>query len=331
MAATPARRTHAGPVRAADRTLPPDQMLRAAWLYYGEHMTQADIASAMKLARARVIALLAAARDSGVVRVHIEARGRDERTMGRALAQRFALHEAIVVPAPSTESAAATVVGHAAGSYLGSRLRDGMSVGVGWGATLHAALKAVSPRPLARVAMVSLLGSVTHSRTITPATVARRLADAFGAECYQLTAPLVVSGPAVRDALWSEPGLADLRHRAREVDLALLSVGDMSPQSTLFREALLTAEDLRGLVAAGAVGDVLCHFLGAAGRPVAHPIGRRTMSVALDDLARVPEIVVASGGRRKAPALFAALQALSVRVLITDAGAARELLALAGG
>jgi DNA-binding transcriptional regulator LsrR (DeoR family) len=48
--------------------------------------------------------------------------------------------------------------------------------------------------------------------------------------------------------------------------------------------------------------------------------------VDLDDLRQVPRIVVASGGRRKVAALRAALQAVPVRVLITDAAAAAGLL-----
>jgi DNA-binding transcriptional regulator LsrR (DeoR family) len=46
-----------------------DLGVRAAWLYHIEGLTQEQIARAMKIRRAKVIRLLAAARDSGVVRV----------------------------------------------------------------------------------------------------------------------------------------------------------------------------------------------------------------------------------------------------------------------
>ena len=312
---------------APDAKLPPDLGVRAAWLYYVEELTQADIARALGLSRAKVIRLLAAARESGVVRIQLDARGTDELALERRLARAFRLDEAIVAPSPARESAVATVVGHAAGTWLSGCVRDGMSVGIGWGSTLHASLKAIRDRSVDRLSVVSLLGGMTHSRAVNPSAVARRVADAFGAECYQLTAPLVVSDPATRDALWKEPGLHDLLGRARKADLALVSVGDLREDATLFREGLLPRSMLRSLAAAGAVGDVLCHFVDADGCVVDHPVNRRVVAVGLEDLRKVPRIVLAAGGRRKAVAIRAALAATGARVLVTDAGAARAMLA----
>ena len=201
-----------------------------------------------------------------------------------------------------------------------------MALGVGWGATLHMSLKAIGVQPLARVSVVSLLGATTLSRTITPPAVARRMADAFGAECYQLTAPLVVADPHLRDALWAEPGLTDLRQRARRLDLALLSVGSLRDDATLFRGGLVPRGALASLRRAGAVGDVLCQFVDAQGRVVAHPLNQRTMAVTLRDLERVPCVAIASGGADKVPILRAALRARPDAVLITDEAAARGLL-----
>lgn len=310
---------------ARDEAPPPDLGVRAAWLYYVEELTQAEIARALDLSRAKVIRLLAAARESGLVRIQLDARGTGELALERRLVQRFKLDEAIVAPSPARESAAAAVVGHAAGTWLSNEVRDGMSIGIGWGSTLHASLKAIRDRPLDGVSVVSLLGGMTHSRAVNPSAVARRVADAFGADCYQLTAPLVVSAPATRDALWKEPGLHDLLERARKVDLAIVSAGDLREDATLFREGLLPRSALRGLATAGAVGDVLCHFVDAAGRVVDHPVNRRVVAVGLADLRKVPRIVLAAGGKRKAAAIRAALVATGARTLITDEGAARAL------
>ena len=167
---------------------------------------------------------------------------------------------------------------------------------------------------------------MTHSRAVNPSAVARRIADALGADCFQLTAPLMVADGAMRDALWAEPGLHELLERARRVDLALVSVGDVSEEATLFKERLLPRSQLASLREAGAVGDVLCHFIDAEGRVVDHPASQRVIAIDLEDLRRVPRIVIASGGRRKVAAIRAALKALAVSVLITDDAAAAGLL-----
>jgi len=304
----------------------PDLRVRAAWLYYVEDMTQEQIARYMHISRAKVIRLLASARETGIVRIRIEGRASEQIALERQRVATLGLGDAIVVPAPADEAEIATVVGHAAGTYLSDQVTDGMSLGVGWGVTLHMSLKALGGQPFQRLSVVSLLGGMTHSRPVNPSAVARRIADAFGADCYQLTAPVVVADESVRTALWSEPGLRELLERARRVDLALVSVGDVSEEATLFRQGLLPRSALASLQAAGAVGDVLCHFIDADGKVVDHPVNRRVIAVDLDDLRRVSKVVVAAGGRRKVAAIRAALKATGAGVLITEAAAARGLL-----
>lgn len=306
----------------------PDLRVRAAWLYYVEDMTQEQIARFMNISRAKVIRLLASARDHGIVRIRIEDRASEQIALERKLVATLGLADAIVVPAPADEAQITTVVGHAAGTYLTDQVKDGMSLGVGWGATLHMSLKALGGQPCQRLSVVSLLGGMTHSGAVNPSAVARRIADAFGADCYQLTAPVMVADESVRAALWSEPGLRELLERARRVDLALVSVGDVSEEATLFRQGLLPRSALASLQAAGAVGDVLCHFIDAEGKIVEHPVNRRVVAVDLEDLRRVPRIVVAAGGRRKVAAIRAALKATGAGVLITEEGAARGLLGI---
>ncbi len=303
-----------------------DVGVRAAWLYHIEGLTQEQIARAMKISRAKVIRLLAAARESGVVRIRIDGKAGEQVALERRIAHAFGLEEAVVFPSPSDDAAVAAMVGQAAGTYLADHVRDGMSIGVGWGSTLSMSLKAIGAQPYERLSVVSLLGGMTHSRAVNPSAVARRIADAFGADCYQLTAPVFVADEATRAALWAEPALHDLLERARRVDLALVSVGDISEDATLFREGLLPRSQLASLIERGAVGDVLCHFLDAEGRIVDHPVSRRVVAVALDDLRRVPNIVIAAGGRRKVAAIRAALRAMAAKVLITDEAAARGLL-----
>ena len=320
----PPRPTDLDPTSAS-----PDPRVRAAWLYHVEGLTQENVARVMQVSRAKVIRLLAAAREAGVVRIRIDARGGDQIALERRLCRALGLDEALVVPSPADRALTAAVVGHAAGTYLADRITDGMSIGVGWGSTLSMSVRAIGTKNCRRVSVISLLGGMTHSRAINPSAVARRVADLIGADCYQLTAPVFVASERTRLALWREPGLRDLLARARRAGLALVSVGDLAADATLFREGLLPRQQRSSLVAAGAVGDVLCHFLDRRGRIVDHPVNRRVVAVGLEDLRRVPTIVIAAGGSRKVAAIRAALAATGARVLITDEVAAQGLLASA--
>jgi DNA-binding transcriptional regulator LsrR (DeoR family) len=280
----------------------------------------------MRVSRAKVVRLLQAVREDGTVKIRVAAQGAERIALERQLVARFRLSDAIVVASPAKESGVATAIGGAAATWLGARVRDGIALGLGWGETLDALASRIGVQPLRRAAVVSLLGGMTHSRGLNPSAVARRVADALHAECYQLTAPILVSGPKMRSALWREPALRELRTRARTADVAIVSVGDVSERATLFREGLLTPAERVRLVAAGAVGDVLGHFLDASGRVVDDPVADRIIAVDLADLARARELVLASGGMRKVAALAAALKALRVTTLVTDEAAARGLL-----
>lgn len=304
----------------------PELEIRAAWHYYVEGLTQADVAAALRVSRAKVVRLLAAARATGIVRIRVDAASVERIALERRLIARFGLATAIVVDAPRDPTLVARAVGAAAAAWLRDTVRDGVVVGVGWGETLEAAARGLDPRPLQRASVISLLGGTTRSHGVNPFAVARRMADAWGAECYQLVAPLKVSDAAMATALWSEPALRDLRRRAMRADVALLSVGDVSEQSTLFREGLLDSAELARLSAAGAVGDVLGHFLDVNGRLAGDPLDARVIAVDLAALTRVRRIAIASGGARKVRALAAALKALPVAALVTDTTAAHGLL-----
>ncbi|MCO5090310.1 sugar-binding transcriptional regulator [Bosea sp. (in: a-proteobacteria)] len=312
---------------AENETLVADDKVRAAWLYYVEGLTQEQIAETLGLNRIKIIRMLAAARTEGLIRIRIDGRAARQVALERGLIGRFGLAEAVVVPRARDPDSTAALVGHAAGTWLSDRLRDGLSVAVGWGQTLHLALRGMQPRPIEGMSVVSLLGGLTHSRSINPSAVARRVADLFGADCFQLTAPVFVAQPEIREALWREPTLRELRDRARAADIALVSVGDVQGNATLFREGLLPRADLASLRKAHAVGDLLCHFIDAEGRLVDHPVNRRVMAVSPADLAGIGLVAIAAGGADKEHAIRAALRASAAKALITDESAAEALLA----
>ncbi|KAB2848511.1 MAG: sugar-binding transcriptional regulator [Hyphomicrobiaceae bacterium] len=303
-----------------------DAKVRSAWLYFVEGLTQEQIAQALGITRLKVMRLLAAARTDGTVRIRIDAKSASQVEYERALAHAFGLETVIVVPSPGEDANAAALIGYAAGQWLAGEMRDGLSIAVGWGNTLSLALRGMEARAYKGASVISLMGGMTHSRAINPSAVARRVADMFGADCYQLTAPIFVSGPETRDALLAEPGLCDLLDRACRSDLALISTGDLTTSSTLAREGLISKSDLVSLRSSGAVADVLCHVIDAHGREVDHPVNRRVMAVGLDVLRRIPRVAIASGGPAKAAAIRAAIRASGAKILITDEAAARAIL-----
>src|SRR5690606_40291739 len=66
--------------------------------------------------------------------------------------------------------------------------------------------------------------------------------------------------------LWRQSGLKDVRDRAARADIALLTVGEMSPGATVFRYGIVPQNALRTLTDKGAVANMLCYFVDEIGR-----------------------------------------------------------------
>lgn len=302
--------------------------LRAAWMYFVEEMTQQEIAQRLGVGRVTVVRLLAAARERNEVKIVIGDRLAECVELERQLEERFGIQEAIVVPLSARGADATGPVSAAAGEYVSSMVRSNMKIGVGWGRTLISSLSYMSERPVDNVSVVSMLGGIMKARHFNPAEFAWRFATLYQADCYLMTAPLVVDSPQTRATLIERCGLNDLFEMARTLDAVVTSAAGMGVDATSHRSRLISDEDRESLIKAGAVGDMLFNFLDAEGRLVDHPINERVMSVPLDILKQVPQRVLAAGGASKVRAILASLRVLKPTTLITDQYAAVDVLKL---
>lgn len=305
--------------------------LRAAWLYYNEGMTQKDVADRLGISRSTVIRMLDEALKRAEVQIWISDDIGDCVELSLKLEKAFGLDEAVVVPSPEKRDAAsiAKAVGLALGQFLTEVVSDDMTVGVGWGRTMTASLSGFRPPRRENCKVVSLLGGVVAVHQTNPIDYTWRLANQLGAECYMFLAPLLVDSIATKRALIDECGLKSIYDLAEDLDLAIVSCGDIGPHSTSLSEGFISHQTLKELIAAGCVCDTMFNFLDAEGRAVDHPINERVMSVDLDTLKKARHIVIVSGGAHRAIPIHATMKRIGCNTLITDEAAARELLKMA--
>jgi DNA-binding transcriptional regulator LsrR (DeoR family) len=303
-----------------------DIKARAVWHYYVEGLTQERIAEKLGLGRVKVHRVLAAARDEGIIQFRIRNRIGECVSLQGRLAGQHGLGETIVVPAAADGRMTPAMIGHAAGEYLTGRINAGDVVAIGWGRTIQAAISRIERRSVPRTAVVSLLGGLTHLAPLNPAGAAVELAGRLDAECYVLPVPVFADEPQDRDVFMSQRSIKDVLHWARRASIAVISVGSFSRDNPIADFGFIRAHEWDELEEAGAVGDILGHFINANGELVDHPVNRRACSLPLADLAAIPNIVMVSGGREKAAALKAALGFIKVTTLVTDEDGARGLL-----
>lgn len=300
--------------------------VRAVWYYYIEGHTQERIARQLGISRVKTTRLLAQARESGLVQFHINSRHADCVRLEQRLREAFGLVDAVVVPAAIDGDNLNEVIGQAAGDYLSEFFAEAMTVAIGWGRTLTYASRALHPRPLSESTVVSLLGGLTHPHGLNPMECAWQFANKLNAECYVLAAPAYAADAGLRDALLAQRELREVIGRAERADAAVISVGSLAPTAPITRYGFLERRHLDELKAAGAVGDILCYFIDGDGHIVDHSVNRRVCAFDPRSLGRIPNVILASGGTEKVPALYAALLLTEANVLITDELSASQLL-----
>lgn len=305
-------------------------MARICWHYFKEGQTQEAIAQRLGFTRKRVNRILNDARAGGFVQITINSPIGACVGLEARLVERFGLSRAVVVPAPEVDVDVRTVVGAAAGQYVSAHLADGAALGITWGGTINAAAQNVLRRQGQGNSVVLLCGGLARSTRINPYDNAAMFARALDATCFYITAPMLAETAELRDALVRSEPVRGVLEMARRVDMALLSAVDLSRQSKALEYEVISREVWRSLRDAGAVGDVCGHYLDAEGKRIAHAIATRMINPPLEDLRKIPELVLAAGGLHKVPIIAGAIRAGLCHVLITDEAAASALLSRTG-
>lgn len=309
----------AGP---APRTV--DQLTEVARRFYLLGWTQVQIAQDLGLDPSTVSRYLKRARDEGIVRVEIRSPRRRNVDLGRRLAERYHLSRAIVAPTEDRDDLGA--LSAVAAEYLGSLLRTGMRVGVGWGTTLSAVVRFMEPAVVSDLTIAQLAGGLSDPVPgIQGHELVRHLASLYpGSRVRYLHAPSIVDAPEIRQAILSDRSVQAALAEAAASEIALVGIGEISPTATLLRSPHITDEDRRRLLDAGVVGSMNTRFFDAAGHPAGH-LDQRTIAIEWSELSAIPTVVGIAAGIPKAAAIRGALATGCLDVLVTDEATASRL------
>ena len=298
-----------------------DLLLRVAWFYYKDELTQDEIARRLSVSRASVGRMLDRARKVGLVSISLNADHLSAFEVSRQLRETFGLAEALVIPdhepAGSDQHGLNARLGLGGAQFMSTHLRPGSTLGVGWGETVSLVIASTSFGTVGPIRMVSLTGGVDAylglaGDEMTSATV--------------IPTPIVASTPELAAALKAEPAIQSVLKQACDVDQAIVGVGTPAADATIVQMGYLEADDVRTLHDHHVVGDILGQFFDAAGRVVKLPIHDRRIGIELTDLAQIPKVTGVAGGLHKVDAILGALRGGFLDVLVTNELTALRLL-----
>jgi len=310
-------------------------LLRVAWFYYKDELTQDEIARRLSVSRASVGRMLDRARKEGLVSINLNADHLDSFEVSSELRRTFDLTEALVVPDHDKEPADHHVLnarlGLGGAQFMSTHLRPGGSLGVGWGETVSRVIASTNFGAVGSVHMVTLTGGVDGYLQTILSSKGEGSTEPEVTTASIIPTPIVASTPRLAAALKAEPAIQQVLTQACGVDQAIVGVGTPAADATIVQMGYLAADDVRQLRDRGVVGDILGQFFDSDGEVVSLPIHDRRIGIELSDLASIPKVVGVAGGLHKAEAILGALRGGFLDVLVTNELVALRLLELQRG
>ncbi len=294
-------------------------VVKTAWYYYIENMTQQKISEKLGISRMKVIKLLEKARQEGVIQFRIQQDNTQRMQLEGQLAKMWGLKDVFVVPTPPEEDNINETIAQATAMYLSDRISENCFINMGYGDTPSRILNHLATMSKFPVSIVSLTGGVSYYLPNTQSNI-------FNAKLYLLPAPLLVSSKEMVTAMMQEPSIVEIFRMVSLASITLVGIGGIGEDATILKNGILSKNDFLYLSMQGAVGDVLSHFIDKDGNLVHTNVEERLLSTPLDTLKKLDNVIGVAAGPSKVNAIRAALRGKYLDILITDEDTARQLI-----
>ncbi|MBT3150427.1 transcriptional regulator [Streptomyces sp. CHD11] len=300
--------------------------------FYIENRSKTEIADEFMISRFKVARILEAALAQGIVRIDISVPAEIDLALSLELQQRFGLAHATVVAIAAEggdevrREQVPRWLGAAAARLLSEIVEQGDVVGLAWGRSVNACGEAVTR--LAPCDVVQLSGAHPEEWSDDNAVLAvRRTAMLSGGRAFPLHSPLVVPNALTASILGRQREVAETLRQFDRVTKAVVEIGAWKPTLSTVYDALtpLERETCRNL---GVRAEVCAHLLDAGGSVVETAVGDRMVSIGIDQLRKIPEVIGVAGGEGKAEAMQVVLESGMLTGIVTDTSTARSVLRL---
>lgn len=305
-------------------------LANVALMYFGEGLTQNDIAKRLQVSRATVVNMLREARDTGIVDIRVDGRSLAASSLGLDLRAAYGLDDVYVAQGTAMDAMPRTemlrLLGRVGAIALADLVRKGDRLGVAWGETVQALSMHVPRAVTSGVKVYQMIGSKMSESVPTSETCAIAIANMLGAACYTLHAPAIASSAGVAAMFRAEPTIRAQLDALSQLDMAVASIGNVSAQTHLARAQMVSAAELAAARKAGAVGILCCRFIDGDGRVLHMPPDDRLISTELENIRRAERRLLVVGGADRADAVRAAIRGGYVTHLCVDRALAQALL-----
>lgn len=286
-----------------------EHLTAVARMYYLDGMGQSEIADIYQISRSTVSRMLGAAREQGIVQITVDAYEPRSTHLENALRDAFGLQRALVVHSvPAQMSSMRREIAYHAAPEVATWISGGKRVGATGGRSLGELIRAV-PKTFGNEgnSFFQLMGAIaTTPGSDEAGEITRALGRRMNGKVHMLNVPVYVSDATMRAAMGEIDQVKAMWHMFGRLHQAFVGIGTIE-DSMIVANGLLSKPMQRELKKLGAVAEICGRFIDAHGREVDHPLKDRALSIELNVLRTVPDVVAITSGAGKAAAIHAVL------------------------
>lgn len=243
-------------------------------------------------------------------------------TLEEELSELLHLSEVVVVPGDSDyEEDVLYELGRAGAELLNQQIRPDTVIAVGGGTTLSQVAKNIH-HYVPHTVVVPVRGGLGEKVEVQANTVASVLAAGLNGQYRMLHMPDGLTKEAVELLLQASPDIQEILKLIQQADILVQGIGRADEMAERRR---MNANLIDKVESSGAIGEAMGYYFDAHGKSV-YETGSLGMTLA--DLEKIRFVVAVAGGSRKGAAILSVMKSSGQDALVTDEGAAREILKL---
>jgi deoxyribonucleoside regulator len=304
--------------------------IKVAHWYYTLGLTQDEIARRLSTTRQRVNRIIGELTELGIVTTRVNGFSGSMVASEALLEEKFGLSRVIIAESYGEEKAM-PMIAECAARYLEDTIESKSTVGVSWGSTLAQVISRMSFINRANCRVVQMVGAQNMDlRSLKSDEIARALANRLDCVCQMLYSPAIVERPETKKLLMQEKAVQNTFDIMSQCDIALLGIGQLNSDATMYTRGLLSKSDVDDLRARGFIGDLCVNPVKADGSWQGCPMEDRIITADMETLKKIPNVVAVAGGGDKAEAIAACLRSGVVDTLIIDDVTAAKIIRAEG-
>ncbi|MEH6943326.1 sugar-binding transcriptional regulator [Bacillus sp. JJ722] len=298
-------------------------LVKVAWYYYKENLTQHEIAVMLGVSRNKVVRLLDKARADGIVQFQIKGKSSNCLEIEQDLKKKYNLPNAFVIPTPVNPSDLSHSLAKATAQYIQSKIEKHDLLGFGWGKAVSDTIDCLSIDSDYDLSMVTLTGGVNYY--LPNSNVGSSGIGKFQ-KMHIIPTPFLASTEEMASKFLNEPSVKEILDLSKLTRYMVVGIGGISTEATIIVEEKLTIHELTHIKQQNAVGDILGQFFNKDGEVLNLPHHYRLIGTRLSLLKELNNVIAVAGGANKVIAIFGALKGKYVQTLVTDETTAQSLL-----